>query len=91
MERMKASVARLRESKFHPDVYGFDDPDTLAGLAKGLAAVSDHDKPKLIVRMGMKEDGSPEAWIEVKSEKGSAYAGNISFTCPPRPPADCDE
>lgn len=87
--KMKAAVERLRNSKHEPDVYGFDDPETLAGLAKALAAVSGQKEPKLFVCRGLTEAGEPDAYLVVKGDAGIEFVGNISFTCPPRPPEDC--
>lgn len=85
---MSKSVERLQRSRRVPEVYGFEG-DTLDSLQKALAATEGYPKRVLLVRLGLKEDGSPEAWLQVKSEDKTAYTGNISFTCPPRPEEDC--
>lgn len=89
-EGMKASTERRQNAKHEPDVYGFDGK-SLMSLRDELTLAIEFGEPRLLIRLGLAEDGSPEAWWHVKSGDKDVGAGNISYTCPPRPPEDCEE
>lgn len=90
-KRMKESTERCKNMHHEPTVYGFEGESLKAAheaLGKALASGSD---ARLIVRLGRKADGMPEAWLDVKvgTERVGAY--NVSYTCPPKPPEYCEE
>ena len=89
-EAMKASTARRRNAQHEPDVYGFQG-ETIGRLREALAKVDGREAGRLLVRLGRKDDGSPEAWLEVKVGDESIGAYNASFNCPPWPPEYCEE
>ena len=86
IEAMRESVERRKRSQFEPESYGFEGK-TVEYVREALEKGGD----KVICKLGQKEDGSPEAWLVVKGRDQILYAGNFSYTCPPRPPADCVE
>lgn len=83
-EAMQESAARRKAAD--PSVYGFEGK-TVEYVKEALERGGD----KIIFKLGQKEDGSPEAWVAVKVRDQVLYAGNVSYTCPPRPPQDCLE
>lgn len=83
---MQASVARKRAAEFQPSTYGFEGA-TVEQARDALVKGGD----RVLVKLGMREDGSPEAWLVVMSKSTRLYVGNVSYTCPPRPPEYCDE
>lgn len=87
-EMMNASVERRQNAKHEPDVYFFEG-ETFEAVRAAMNKAAGDKSPRLYFRMGRKLDGSPEAWVQVRSS--SEYVGtyNISQTCPPRPPEDC--
>lgn len=87
-ETMKASVERRQNAKCEPDVYFFE-AETFEAVREAMNKAARAKAPRLYFRLGRKEDGSAEAWVQIRS--GSDYVGtyNISQTCPPRPPEDC--
>jgi hypothetical protein len=89
-EGMKASTARRRNMKHDPDVYGFHG-ETIGRLREALGRANGREGARLLVRLGRRDDGSPEAWLEVKVGDESLGAYNVSFNCPPWPPEYCAE
>lgn len=89
-EDMKASAERRQNAKHEPDVYGFEG-ESLVELYRAIGQAIGSGDPAMLIRLGRKEDGSAEAWAHVKAGKKSVGAYNESFTCPPRPPEDCED
>lgn len=89
-KRMMESTERCRHMHHTPDVYGFQG-ESLRAAYVALGKALEKGDARLIVRMGRKENGEAEAWLDVKVGDERVGAYNVSFTCPPRPPEDCEE
>jgi hypothetical protein len=90
-EDMKAATARKKNAQREPCVYGFEGASVDA-LYKSLGQAIGSDRDvRLFVRLGLDVDGNPEAWLHVKAGEKEIGFYNESFTCPPRPPEDCEE
>ena len=87
VEAMRESVERRERAKFVPDSYGFEGT-TVEYVRDALNKAGDRPA-SILMKLGLKEDGSPEAWIMVKAGGQVLYAGDFAYTCPPRPPEDC--
>lgn len=84
---MKKGVQRWKNAQHVPATYGLDG-DALKKLTKAL--VDNSGDCRLLLRHGLYEDGSPTMWWELKSGDVSVESGNVVWTCPPRPPEDCE-
>lgn len=86
---MHDDVARWKNAQHQPSTYGMDG-DALAALTKCLMAHADR-KCRLLLRMALYDDGSPTLWWELKEGTETLGKGNVVWTCPPRPPEDCED
>jgi hypothetical protein len=87
LRQMRESVARRERTSFVPDSYGFEGR-TVEHVREALDKARDED-PRIVVALGIDADGNPEAWLVVKARGEVLYAGDFSYTCPPRPPEEC--
>lgn len=89
-DEMKESAQRRENAKYEPDVYGFEG-EALAEITVALAKAGRTKDATMLVRLGRRVDGSPEAWVQIKVGEKTIGAYNTSFNCPPRPPEDCEQ
>lgn len=89
-KRMRESTERCRNMHHTPDVYGFQG-ESLRDAYRALTKALDKGDARLIVRLGRKINGEPEAWLDVKVKDERIGTYNVSFTCPPQPPEYCEE
>jgi hypothetical protein len=90
LRQMRASVDRRKNAQIEPESYGIDDQPTLVAIRDALdtvLAASGDAKPQVTFKPGLKKDGTPEAWVVVKSGDEMLYVGDFVYTCPPR--TDC--
>jgi hypothetical protein len=90
-QRFESSVGRYKNAQLEPDTFGFDDRETLAKIEEALGIARRNPGAKLLFKRGLDADGNHEGWVLVKSGSTLLYVGNVSYTCPPRPPEDCEQ
>ncbi len=79
---LKSSKERRENAKLVPDAYIFP-AKTALRVSDAVRKHADADKLELVVHLGLKENGKPEAFAEVKADGDSVYYGNETGTCPP--------
>ena len=87
LREMRKSVERKHNARFQPDTFGFD-AERVKVLYEAMDGMG--DDCTLLVKLGLSERGEPEAWLVLKDGGEVVYVGDFSWTCPPRPPEDCE-